>query len=115
MSHLRDHATKLVAYEQAVQQIGFPCVPAADKGAIQGGICLAHAYLAEHPADEDDPADLNWLNSLDRVGGDMSWLCVQLVDSNFHLMSPCSKVSDGIRGLTDYVSPRPATKGDVRR
>jgi len=76
---------------------------------------LAHLYLDEHPADDADPADYDWLNAL-RSENDqpLSMLAVRLCDDGFHLMAP-GRPSEGIDGLNDYVAPHPATKGDVRR
>lgn len=76
---------------------------------------ICDAYIAEHPADDDVPVAVEWLESLSRSGGDMSFLRVRLCDDGFHLMSPCNTVGEGIEGLTDFVSPNVATRGDVRR
>jgi hypothetical protein len=77
-------------------------------------ICLG-AIIArrQNNFDDEQPAELDWLNGLRRKDGDMSWLCLRLIDRRFHLMAP-GKVTEGIDGLKDHVSPRPATKGDVR-
>lgn len=77
---------------------------------------LAQMYVLEHPADDGEDADIAWLESLSREGGDMSWLAVRLCeDRKFHLMAPSKKPTEGIEGLNDWVSPNPATRGDVRR
>lgn len=67
---------------------------------------LIDSVLAEHPADDDVEADIAWLNALSRQDGDMSMMCVRLgVDGKlFHLC-----------GHGEWVSPKPATRGDVRR
>lgn len=68
---------------------------------------LAHAYLAEHHADDGDklnsPEAIDWLDGLSRVDGDgLPMLTVQLKDDGLHLVN------------NNWVSPRVATKGDVR-
>ena len=64
---------------------------------------LGTAWLAEHPADDDEPVTVVWIETLSRYGGDMSFLKVRLFDDGFHLM-----------GQGCYVSPRVATRRDVR-
>jgi hypothetical protein len=67
--------------------------------------------------EEDDETllDTDWLRTLNRAdGGPLNMVCVRLCDDGFHLMAP-GKVTEGISGMLDYVSPRPATRGDVRR
>lgn len=76
------------------------------------------AEMIEQQGDQDENnrlVDLDWLNKLRRKGGDMSILRVRLVDGAIHLMSPCNLPREGIDGLRDYVSPRPATRGDIRK
>jgi hypothetical protein len=73
------------------------------KGPLAGAIIdLLHSL--GHQVDDDEATDIIWLNSLQRAdGGDLSMLCVRLVDDKFHL------------AMHGYVSPKPATRGDVRR
>lgn len=80
---------------------------------MRAAIIVARAWRAEHPADDEELASIQWLKGLSRDGGDLSMLCVRLVDDKIHLMAP-GKVTEGIGGLLDYVSPRPATRGDLR-
>jgi len=79
-------------------------------------VILAHGYLTEHPADDNELVTIDWLNSLKRAdGGDFGMFAVRFVRPNFHLMAVNKKPTTGIDGINDWVSPRPATRGDVRR
>lgn len=65
------------------------------------------ACLVEHHADDGDklnsPEAIDWLDGLSRVDGDgLPMLTVQLKDDGLHLVN------------NNWVSPRVATKGDVR-
>ena len=70
----------------------------------------------EHPADDSEQVTIDWLNTLYRVPcGPLSMLSIRLGhDGLIYLMAP-GKQTEGIGGISDYVSPKPATRGDVRR
>ncbi len=80
-------------------------------------LVVAGQFLAEHPADDDVPVTVEWLNKLDNADGTgMGMLRVRLMeDRTIRLMSPCLKPNEGIEGLGDWIASRQATRGDVRR
>jgi hypothetical protein len=64
---------------------------------------IVNAYLALVPADDGEDADIKWLGGLSSSDGQpLSMMAVRLIGDKFHLVS------------NDYVSPKPATRGDVR-
>lgn len=75
---------------------------------VDAGI-LAEAYLAEHPADDDEPLSQEWLSSVSRgVFGKVAFVSYELLDD----ASVWRMLGDD-RGWYLFTSVK--TRGDVRR
>lgn len=94
-------------------------------GAAQRAVELACAYLAEHPADDDELIDAEWLRSVGFVEvGDKfkrlrieidgpTWRSAELI--HFRLTDPYWRLDGCTENPFSSCEMRVATRGDVRR
>lgn len=76
---------------------------------IRNATLLADAYLAEHPADNDEPVTGDWLDSLFGVEEYIEeYICTEQ-DGNF------DEVITWIETIGNVLIPMPKTRGDFRR
>ena len=74
---------------------------------------IADAYLAEHPADDDEPASEAWLTSVKWEAVGNTWYCMSAKEGQPILMWVRVDGSLRIAGLKE-ASRINATRGDVR-